>query len=199
MFKFYIVNAKQLDKNEISFLRQERIEKANRFFFEKDRNLSLAAGIALKRAIEEKDLDYANIRIGYGENGKPFLLDYPNIHFNLSHTEEYAIAVISDKQIGCDIEKIRKYDKGVAERCFSRQEIDYVETSSDKDRSFTKVWTYKEGFLKAIGIGLSDKMKEITIIPSATSNKIRQNISKKEWNVFDKDFEDYLISIVEEK
>ena len=41
----------------------------------------------------------------YNKNGKPYLKEYPDVHFNLSHTDSAIAFIISDRVCGIDIEK----------------------------------------------------------------------------------------------
>lgn len=199
MHRTYMTDAKKLNEEEIQTLSKERLDKAYGFVYEKDRRLSLAAGLSFQKALKAWGLDPMMEKIGYHRYGKPYLIDHPDIHFNISHSVDMAICVISDKEIGCDIEKIRKYDSDVALRCFSEKEMRYIEESKDKDFAFTRIWAMKESFLKAIGTGLRDDMNEVSVISEDGKIRIEESISDKEWNVFIEDLDDNLISVVEEK
>lgn len=194
-----MTDAKKLNEEEIQTLSKERLDKANGFVYEKDRRLSLAAGLSFQKALKAWGLDPGKEKLGYHKYGKPYLIDHPDIHFNISHSVDMAICVISDKEIGCDIEKIRKYDPDIALRCFSKKEMRYIEEGKDKDFAFTRIWTLKESFLKAIGTGLRDDMNEVSVVSEDGKIEIEESISNREWNVFIEDLDDYLISIVEEK
>ena len=76
------------------------------------------------------------------------------------------------KGIGCDIERIRPYSErteGIIDRFFHRDEAAYIyNTRNDSDRAeaFTKIWTLKESYIKALGTGLSEGMETFGIIPN---------------------------------
>ena len=46
------------------------------------------------------------IQFGYNNYQKPYLKDYPDIHFNGSHSGEYLVCALSDVPVGIDIQKI---------------------------------------------------------------------------------------------
>lgn len=76
-----------------------------------------------------------------------------NPYFSLSHSGDYACSVISDYQVGIDIEKMEKRDgdkiSNFAHRFFAREETEWI--NSDVVR-FYMVWCAKEAFLKASGL-----------------------------------------------
>lgn len=119
-------------------------------------------GIAL---LEEKlqkvfNLELINENYCYTQNGKPYLRD-SNINFNISHCNDVVVVVISNKNIGVDIEDIKSFNKFVAKKILTDNEKIGLLTSNNKNEYFFKLWTLKESFLKAIGTGLSYGMKNI--------------------------------------
>ena len=138
-------------------LSKQRRGKAEGFLYEKDRNLSLAAGILLDWGLSSYGLRERETEIACGEKGKPFLRDYPGIHFNLSHSRDMALAVFAEVETGCDIEEIQEADMALAEKFFSPGEYAYLAAQPkgrERDRAFCRIWTLKESFLKAVGAGL---------------------------------------------
>lgn len=90
-----------------------------------------------------------------GVHGKPQLKEDCGIHFNISHCSEFAACAVSDRAVGADVEKIRKFPERVLKRCFTDYESDYVQNDPDPDMAFFQLWTLKESFVKATGTGLS--------------------------------------------
>ncbi len=103
-------------------------------------------------------------RLEKGEHGKPFLPDYPNIHFNISHCKGLLLCGFSESEIGVDAELIRPYNGRAAKRIFSAEEMEAVQRSSCPDEAFFQIWTLKEALGKNLGTGLSSLMSEITFI-----------------------------------
>ncbi len=89
------------------------------------------------------------------EEGKPFLKDYPEFHFNISHSDNLAAVAFSNTSIGVDIEKKRSVNLKIADRFFAADE---QKTVTDPD-SFFYVWTRKEALLKQKGEGLKNITK----------------------------------------
>ncbi len=99
------------------------------------------------------------INIGKGEHGKPFLLDYPEIAFNLSHTADYLlIGIAQDCRLGVDVEfcKPRTNFAGFIRKCFAESEAAHWHQlpEQQKVREFYRFWTAKEAFVKATGRGI---------------------------------------------
>ena len=99
------------------------------------------------------------------EHGKPYLLEYPELSFNLSHTGDFmAVAVAENCQIGIDIEVInpRSSFSALVKRCFSEREARYWQALSESEQicQFYQFWTRKEAFVKATGLGISLGLKD---------------------------------------
>lgn len=90
--------------------------------------------------------------------GKPFLVGYPDVHFNISHSEKYVICAVSDRPVGVDVEERTAYNPKIANRVFSPAVQEKIAASSDKDMVFTQCWVENEANLKRIGCGLSCKL-----------------------------------------
>ena len=135
-----------------------RQKKAMSFKFPKGKMQSLGVGLLLKKACDDAGLAHADERVAYGENGKPYLVDCPEIHFNLSHSGERVMCVVSPFEVGCDVEII-KGDRGrLAERFFKPEEsawIKHFETLELQSEAFYRLWTLKECYMKVTGRGLS--------------------------------------------
>lgn len=161
MIKVYMLDVSTaLDPTQLMMisarLSAARQEKIARQHFEKDRKLSLGAGILLNLGLQEYGLEEQKVRIDYGTLGKPYFPDHPEIHFNLSHSGTIAMAVFADREVGCDVEEEKKPAYQVSKRFFSRPEQDFLaaaENETEQDERFFRIWTLKESFLKVTGEG----------------------------------------------
>ena len=104
-----------------------------------------------------------NPQFEYGEYGKPFLSDYKNIFFSISHCNKAVCVGVSDKNIGVDIEIIKKHSENVVKRVFTEKEASELAKSTEKDKFFFQLWTLKESVVKFDGKGISYGMKNIEI------------------------------------
>ena len=105
-----------------------------------------------------------SFRLEKGEHGKPFLPDYPHIHFNLSHCRGLIVCGFSEGEIGVDAELIRPYNGRAAKRVFSVEEMEHVQNSSCPDEDFFRFWTLKEALGKNLGTGLFSSLSEVTFL-----------------------------------
>lgn len=95
--------------------------------------------------------------MGMNEYGKPFLARYGNIHFNLSHAGQWVAAVVSNKPVGVDVEKMEPIDAlSIARRFFAEPECNDLLHLRPEQRlsGFNAVWTMKESYVKLRGTGL---------------------------------------------
>lgn len=112
----------------------------------------------LIRSVASKilNIDFNKIRIDTNSYGKPFLPDYPQLHFNVSHSNKVVTIFFSDSPVGIDIEHIDSPHLKIADRFFANKEKEYV--FSDDSQAITRfyeVWTRKEAYIKYLGKGLS--------------------------------------------
>lgn len=157
-----------------------RRNKTDNYHFIKDKCLSVGAGALLDKGLSCYGLKEADVQLSYNENGKPFLPDFPEIHFNLSHSGTIVFAIFTDTEAGCDIEKIKPADLRVARRFFCDREYRYVagqKSETGQQEAFFRLWTLKESFVKATGAGLLIPLNsfEIKIMPGDCRNGIMEN------------------------
>jgi len=93
-------------------------------------------------------------------SGKPLLKHFPELHFNLSHSEDIALCAISKNPVGIDVEYLDKKINflDIAQRFFNNTEYDILKAITDKEKlnlAFFKLWTQKEAYLKSQGKGVS--------------------------------------------
>ncbi|MGN0621466.1 MAG: 4'-phosphopantetheinyl transferase family protein [Porcipelethomonas sp.] len=91
----------------------------------------------------------------YNSYGKPYFSLYPDLHFNISHSRGMAVCAMHNVENGVDIEYIRHYSERVPRRAFSERERQILSQSSRADSMFFRIWTLKESYVKALGIGIS--------------------------------------------
>jgi len=121
----------------------------------------------------------ADIRIAFHEKGKPFLLDFPKLQFNITHGGNIiAVAFCNDHEIGIDVEAAdRKVNTTIAERFFTPAEADFLQNCPSQQRSnnFLRLWTIKEAYLKMTGDGLSKPLNSFEIRHIGNEIKIFEN------------------------
>lgn len=204
MTKIYVADAGKLCDDAlfaelIKKVPAERQKKIERYRFRKDKNLSLAAGVLLLHAMENAGIDPDSAVIKTGEAGKPYMeitddQGSPSgmeireaqskssgsgsaFYFNLSHSGEISVCAVSDREVGCDVEKIRsleEVDIKLSERFFAKEESEYVKNAAGDDaksRAFFEIWTKKESFVKAEGSGLSFGLDRFSVLEENSPQK----------------------------
>ncbi len=130
-------------------LSNARLQKAAALKNEADRARSLCAGLALDACLRTVGLRERDVTVATDEHGKPYFADHPDLHFSISHSGDFAVCGLDDAPIGVDLEQHRPLD---AERLAKR----YLGVTEPLTREeFFSLWTKKESYLKAVGIGLS--------------------------------------------
>jgi 4'-phosphopantetheinyl transferase len=100
--------------------------------------------------------------IRFGDRGRPEVVADPDgsgLRFNLSHTEGVvACAVTRTRDIGIDVEELdpNRQSLALAERLFAPVEVAALRALDEarRDEHFTTLWTLKESYLKARGLGI---------------------------------------------
>ena len=190
------VNA--LTEADVSDLSDARHAHAARYRFEKDRLLCLAAGVLLDRGLRRYGLCERTVSIAAGKHGKPYFPEYPEIHFSLSHSGTRALAVFSECEIGCDIERIRPVSPAVAARAFTPEERAQLRASDQPDIDFFRLWTCKESFLKALGTGLHTPPDAFTVRLHPDGAELVQTLHPARWTLTEHARPGYRLAVCEQ-
>ena len=138
----------------LSLVSDERREEALKYKHLFGQFACLKSYVMLRELLEQKGLSHPFL-FGHNEHGKPFLKDYPEIHFNLSHCKNGIAVAVSDKPIGIDIESYREVSDSLIRYTMNEEEQRIIETSDDPVRAFTEYWTKKEAVFKLRGTGIT--------------------------------------------
>ncbi len=119
----------------------------------------IAADMLCRKMISDKcGISPDNIVFDKTESGKPFAIN-ADIYFSLSHSSDIVVCAVSEKEIGVDIEKIRKIRFKAAEKFATESEIAYI---GNVENRFFEIWTLKEAFFKCKGTGLGADIKSVS-------------------------------------
>lgn len=153
-------------------LSPDEVERANRFYFERDKKYFIAGRGILRTILGEYlDLNPAEIEFSYSARGKPSLANThgdQTLYFNLSHSQGLALYGVSrDFNLGIDLEYIRPMSDidNLARRFFCQREYTAIASLPDceKQGAFFQAWTAKEAYLKATGDGLAGGLAEVEV------------------------------------
>lgn len=153
-----------------TLLSRDERARADRFVYDRHRRRYTVAQAHLRRVLAELTGTRPD-RIGFhfGRHGKPFLPGGPS--FNQSHSEErIMIAVAAEGRLGVDIEEIRdvKHMLALSDKNFAPDESAGLRAATGRERRahFFRLWTRKEAFLKALGVGLTHSLRSFSVDPS---------------------------------
>jgi 4'-phosphopantetheinyl transferase len=101
--------------------------------------------------------------------GKPRLAGefcHFNLHFNLSHSENLVVLALGEGlNLGVDVEYIHRsvFSMALAKRYFARNEFSALMMLTEKQQTkrITQLWTLKESYLKASGLGIRIPLAEL--------------------------------------
>lgn len=147
------------------------------------------------------NLREGDYRITKGEHGKPYLqVEGRSAYFNLSHTGDYIICVLSDREAGIDMEHRGTPRLEVARRFFHPHEVARLEAASPEEQRvlFFNYWAAKESYLKFTGSGLSGSLASFEVCFSGGEAWIEKEHSRLPLSLrecpIDKNYSTYLCS-----
>lgn len=184
MIKIYIANINDIDFQRVCEIDADRACKINRLRLADDKMRCLTGGLFIKKFLADADITVNDFGKPVADNG---------LHFNLSHSGEYVLFALSDKEIGCDIEKSRNINpEKLGKIVFCDNELLKIKNASDKEQCFFDLWTRKESLLKCIGKGFHQNSKSVDV--SRNICKIEEKIYHfRMWHR-----QDYTISVCSE-
>lgn len=97
----------------------------------------------------------------YNEHGKPFLQEYPDLFFSISHCKEAAGCLVAGCPCGLDVECIRKAKPDLVRHTMSPEETERIFSNPFPDIAFSHLWTQKEAVLKLKGTGIIDDLHSV--------------------------------------
>ncbi len=196
--KWKIFNIQNLTDEEYrrqySAMSEDGRKRTDRFRDEDDKKRT-ASGEMLARQMISEELGILPEEISFGRDslGKPYASGL-DIHFNISHSGDYAVCAVSECPIGIDVEHIRPVNLRPARAVCSEAELRYIfgKAPSEEDfgytedrgrlRRFFEIWTGKEAAVKLTGRGIGDIRN--TAVPEGINTYV---------------CEEYVVSIAEEK
>jgi len=152
----------------LTFVAPKQRERLLRFHFREDFLRSLFGEAMLRIVVGEKvGIPPESLKITRPERGRPFFLDYPELHFNISHSGDWAVCALSEILVGIDIEevKLNGISSSLVRKVLTEKEQEYMEKLPDgqKNAAFYRFWTIKEAYAKCDGRGLGISLNKIDI------------------------------------
>ena len=148
-----------------------RMKKARQYRFERDRLLCVGAGLLLLRVLGVRD----ESQLRTGSYGKPCAPGFPA--FNLSHSGDWCVLVMSNADIGVDIEEMDEKHLSVAPAVFTPREL-YWMNENPLER-FHTLWTLKESLMKVTGSGFELQPSSFEVLPFLRGRPVY--LQEKQW------------------
>jgi len=109
----------------------------------------------------------AALQFALGKQGKPLLRQHP-LHFNSSRSSQLGlVAICADAEVGIDIEHHRPVidHQPIARSYFSSAERAALAAlpANRQISAFHQIWTRKEAYLKALGVGLTRSLDGFSV------------------------------------
>ena len=167
--------------------------KADRFRLDIHRNRYIVGRGVLRQILADRvGANPVDLSFECGPHGKPRLDSrWPDVCFNLAHSESQAVIVTTDRlAVGVDIEVVRVIPdcRSVAHQVFSERELAELDGADDVNRAFLNGWTRKEAYVKAIGMGLSAPLRDISVSlssPAALLSTAVRGDQASDWTIMD--------------
>lgn len=140
----------------------ERAARAKRFLKEEDRLRSLAGELLLRKVLRETH-GITVPQLGVGPCGKPQLMSGEPF-FNISHAGAHVLLAVGDVPLGVDVEQVRPVSVGVSDMVFTDDEQQWIWGASDSDAAFFQLWTLKESYIKALGLGMRKALRSFSFV-----------------------------------
>lgn len=154
---------------------KDRLEKIDSYYLYEDYVRSIIGeGIVRWSAASLCGMKPEQLEIKRNKYGKPYFGNVENIHFNISHSNEWVACVISNCPCGIDIEKIGEVHLNIAKRCFTAKEYQMLVMAEkyEQKKLFYELWTLKESYVKYMGKGLSMPMNKFSFVKSGNKWRI---------------------------
>ena len=141
------------------YLTEERKKLADRKKGERERQLFLGAEVLLNVSLQRAGIEIPlPAKYKRNEHGKPYLEDRQGIYVNWSHSGDYVICAVADREVGIDLQYAGKEPKeSLVRKLLQPDELRFYENEPELERQrlFYEYWAVKESFLKALGTGFS--------------------------------------------
>lgn len=161
-----------------SCIQPEEKDRLARFYFKKDLKSSLIGRLMMRKFVcQSTDKKYNEIKFLRDDKGKPILSEsdkYPELSFNVSHQGDYVVFAgeRSETKLGVDVMKL-EYCGGkslqeffrLMTKHFSPHEWATIKSNGDEKQQmgmFYRHWCLKESYVKAIGVGITINLQNIS-------------------------------------
>jgi 4'-phosphopantetheinyl transferase len=190
-------------------LSEDERERWQRFKFEKNRREYLATHALARIALSHHlGVSPDALRFKFNAHGKPSIDPECGLRFNLSNSLGLVVCLISEgAEVGVDVES-RARSASIAEvgpRMFSLSEREQLENlrENEKREHALRLWTLKEAYIKARGMGLALPLNEFSFLFEGANSICMEmdstlNDSPERWRFCLLEYRDHCIAMMVE-
>ena len=179
----------------LTTLKKEKQYKISNILKDDDKRRSILGEILFINLLNELNIDYNSITITKNKYGKPYIKDL-DLFFNISHSKDFVVCVISKNEIGIDIEQIRETKESIINQFATTKEKQYInEFKNEYNKRAFEIFTLKESYFKCLGTNLNH-IKDIEF--ELTNNIIKCNKKDFEFKLTH-EIDNYIIAICEKR
>ena len=152
-----------------ALLNRDERARYRRFRFDHHRRDFLIAHALVRNTLSlYLPVEPADWQFAFNQHRRPEIADphyRDRLHFNLSHTQGLAaLAVTAHREVGVDVESFERLriNLDVAHRFFAPAEANglFALPAAQRVRRFLQLWTLKESYIKARGMGLALPLRQ---------------------------------------
>lgn len=143
------------------------------------------AELLLNRSLERCTDVQTPARYHRNEHGKPYLTDAPEIYVNWSHSGDYVICAVADREVGIDLQKMdREPKENLIRKVLTEEEQKFYRSvpESERKKLFYQYWSVKESFLKTLGTGFYTSLQTFQVDMEAGQPQISHHINRKNYS-----------------
>lgn len=171
----------ELDDSRLSEYKKDRLSHLRN---KENQKQSAAAEFLLISALQELFPSVAlPLTFTVGEQGKPALL-IDGIHCSFSHSGNWAACAVSNGEIGLDLQVDSDGKLDIAQRFFTAEEYESICCAKHPDHEFGKLWSLKESYIKALGIGLQRPLDSFNVVTREERIYIREQPQIGFWHAY---------------
>ncbi|NBM17272.1 4'-phosphopantetheinyl transferase superfamily protein [Streptomyces sp. GC420] len=137
-----------------------------------------ASRLLLKHAAAAAlDAPPESVELGYGLTGRPFVRGCDGVHISLSHTDDLLlVGLAAGGVIGVDAERGDRalYAPGLGRHMCTPYEAERIEAlpAGERNRAVVRLWTLKEAYSKALGLGMLFPFTDFGFSPDAAPTDV---------------------------
>jgi 4'-phosphopantetheinyl transferase len=85
------------------------------------------------------------------------------------------VCVINTEDVGIDVQEVTDIKVSIAEHFFSREENEYLAAlgKEEKHSGFYNMWSLKEAYIKALGLGFTMPLNSFTVIRTSEGFEVK--------------------------